>query len=155
MEYKDLLVQAARTYAESMFDSADVNKPEIKESIDYVATYFKDGADWAENHKRASYEKMEAAAHEYALGLVEDTKDADAVEEVAGNFMEGAEWYNIEVAKKWSRKVVTVEGREGYVIEEKPTWIRKVLDSLAWKIFIGVILGLGAVWAFVSSIVGN
>lgn len=154
MEYKENLAVIAKGYAESMFNPEDVNKPEFKDSIDSIADDFKAGANWAAEHKRTSVEKTDAAAREYALNLVADKNDADAVAEIAGNFSEGAEWYYVEIAQVWTKRAIMVDGKEGFVIEEKPTLIRKVLDSLTWKIFIGVILGLGVVWAFVKSIAG-
>ena len=152
MEYNENLAVMAQRYAESMFNPEDVNKPDFKDSIDSVAEDFKSGANWAAAHKRASVEKTDAAAREYALDLVVDKKDADAVAEIAGHFSDGAEWFYVEIAQVWTKKAVTYDGNEGYVMEEKPTLIRKIFDSLAWKIFIGVVLGLGAVWAFAISI---
>ena len=155
MEYKEQLTQAAQAYIESMFAPEDINKPELKDAIDSVIADFKEGANWAANHKHASFEKADKAAHKYALNTLVGEKDADTVESIAGDFAEGAEWYYVDIAQTWAKKSVTVDGNEGYVIEEQPSLIRKVIDSLAWKIFIGVVLGLGAVWAFVSSIAGH
>lgn len=141
MENEQQIKTAAHKYAESLFDPQEINNPEVlKNSVEYHAQIFTEGANWAAEHKCVSVDKAESAAKKYAKA---DGNPED-MDEVVSSFMEGAEWYNIEISKRWTRKEVVVDGQKGYIIEEKPSKLRQFFSSTAGEIIIAAILGIAA-----------
>lgn len=100
--YNTEAMRAARKYAEGLFTPAEVKDPEWGGSIDYYAMNFEDGADWYKLNRGVSYEEVEEAANQYGRKMVEASdadistmeadEYADAVDDAAMGFIEGAEW---------------------------------------------------------------
>ena len=100
--YNTEAMRAARKYAEGLFTPAEVKDPEWGGSIDYYAMNFEDGADWYKLNRGVSYEEVQEAANQYGRKMVEASdadistmeadEYADAVDDAAMGFIEGAEW---------------------------------------------------------------
>ena len=100
--YNTEAIRAAREYAEGLFTPEEVKDPEWGGSIDYYAMNFEDGADWYKLTRGVSYEEIEEAANQYGRKMVEASdadistmeadEYADAIDDAAMGFIEGAEW---------------------------------------------------------------
>lgn len=132
METKNLK-EAARLYAESQFEPENINDPTYRDSLEALMQDFEAGANWVSSHLRASFEQAEATAKEYAQRLT----DQENTDDIETSFLEGVEWYQVEVSKKWNRKPIIVDGNEGYQIEINETWYQKCANFLFHQTFIG------------------
>ena len=135
------LQKAAREYAESLFTPEDITAEDYKDAVDFHTEIFKDGVNWASLHRFASFEQVDAAAKEYALERV-NPDDVDAIE---GTFTGGAEWYFVEVTKRWKKKIDTIDGQECYTISER-TWYKfmRIMGTLTIR-YIIVFLAICAI----------
>lgn len=143
MENEQQMKEAACRYAESLFDSPEINKADeaYENSVKYHTKLFIEGANWAAEHEHASYRKAEKAATQYAR----ENAELEEMEYAISSFMQGVEWYNIEAVQKWIREEVVVDGLKGYTIEEKSSKFRKFINSTAGEIAIAMIFVLGLI----------
>lgn len=140
------LKKAAREYAESHFAPEDIKNPEYKDSIDFHVEIFEDGAQWASKHGRASFKQVEAAAKEYALERV----NPDDADEIESSFEGGAEWYFVEVTKRWKKEIDTIDGQECYTISENK-WYSFL--GLAGKSILLSIVGFLVICAIIVALI--
>ena len=152
MENEQQMKEAACRYAESLFDSPEINKADeaYENSVKYHTKLFIDGVSWAAEHEHASYGKAEKVATQYAR----ENAESEEMEDAVSSFMEGVEWYKIEVAQIWIRKEIIYNGQKGYTIEEKASRLRQFFTSTAGEIIIAVALGLIAVLALLINFAG-
>lgn len=124
METSVLLKEAARKYAESQYDKENSNDIAYKNSVEDSTRDFEAGANWTAAHPRTSYDEVVAAAKAYAHEIAE----SDFTEVIENDFYEGAEWYQVEINKRWTRKSVNMDGCEAYQIEIKKTLFQKIIN---------------------------
>ncbi len=100
--YNTEAIRAARKYAEGLFTPEEVKDPGYEDIIDGYAMDFEAGADWYKLNRGASLEEAQEAANQYGRKMVEASdantstmeadEYADAVDDAAMGFIEGAEW---------------------------------------------------------------
>ena len=126
METEEMMTCAAMEYAKSQFDAEQIDDKDLyQNSVEFCVQVFKDGAGWAAQNPKSSFDKAEKAAAKYAKENA-DSADNGIVDEISTDFIEGVEWYFIEVTHRWSRKPITVAGYDGYQIVENLPWWKRI-----------------------------